>query len=188
MKLHFPLILLLIPVSLLAGSNSAHEACRRLCDVGSECVRKCVGHVELMECRAEVVNAAAEFHKSADIRLTALRTGASLETFDICRKTGWSTDNKLICLRSYPTADLVKACKSMSAREEDQVNCVRNGKSAADVEACNRLLVSGDMRLKCVGLEVSAMEAESCDRKGQGSLQRLECLKGMRKFRAPASR
>jgi hypothetical protein len=180
------IFLLLLSVPSDAANNSIHEACRRLCDVEVDCVHRCVGHAELMEVRAELVNVAAEFHKSPDVRLTALRTGASLETFEMCTKTGWSTENKLICLRSYPTASLIKACKNLSPREDDQVRCVRNGKTTAEVEACNRLLVSANIRLECVGLHAGADATETCDQKGRGSLQRLECLKGNR--RAPASR
>ena len=92
-----------------AANNCVHDACRRLCETERDCVRRCVSHTELMEVRAEIVNTAADFHKLPEVRLMALRTGASLETFDLCQKTGWSSDNKLICLRSYPSVEVIKS-------------------------------------------------------------------------------
>jgi|GEM_PF-5575746 len=186
MRTFFFSLFLLISLSASAANNSVHEACRRLCEVEADCLRRCVSHAELMEVRADLVNVAADFHKNPEIRLTALRTGASLDTFGLCGKTGWSTDNKLICLRSYPTAELIKSCKNLSPREEDQVRCVRNGKSSVEVDACSSLLTSPELRLECIGLPITAQQAFSCKVSGLGSQQRLDCLK--RLDRSPASR
>ena len=176
MKSSLLLFLALLPLSGAHAGNAVNDACKRLCETDSECVRKCVAHAELMELKADVIHVAAGFHKSVDMRLTALRTGASIETFEICSKSGWSTDNTLTCLRAYPTQELMKSCKKLSPREEDQVKCLRNGKTSAEVEACLKILVSTDLRLQCVGLQLSAEATEGCNLKGQGSRDRLHCL------------
>lgn len=172
--------LFLCIVFLFAGQapagNAVSDACKRLCETEKECVRKCVGHAELMELRADLINMAAAFHKDPELRMTALRTGAGLDAFEICGKSGWSTDNKLICLRAYPTPELMRSCKKLSPREDEQVLCVRNGKSAASVDACAKLLVSNELRVKCVSLQVTARATEACNLKGQGSRDRLRCL------------
>jgi len=186
MKSLFFLFLFLLAPPAEASGSSAHEACRRLCENESDCVRRCVAHVELMEVKANLVNIAADFDKSVEVRMTALRSGASIETFSICGKSGWSTHNKLICLRSYPTPELMKSCKALSAREADQIRCLRNGKASADVDSCNRLLVSPDLRLECLGLEIAADEMSPCAGKGFGSRERLHCLRRLE--RSPASR
>lgn len=160
-----------------SASNSVHDACRRLCESEKDCVRKCVGHAELMEVRAELVNTAAKFHKDPEVLMTALRSGANVETFELCATTGWSTEGKLTCLRSYPTRELIKSCKRLSTREEEQVRCVRNGKTAAEVDRCASILTDPGMRMECLDLEVTAMESGSCARSGAGSRERLECLR-----------
>lgn len=179
-------LLALSPLTHAFAGNAVSEACKRLCEAERDCVRKCVGHSELMELRADLINVAADFHKEPELRLTALRTGASLETFDICRKSGWSTDNQLTCLRAYPTPELMKSCKKLSPREEEQVKCIRMGKTAAEVDACMKILVSNDLRLECVGLQLPVKVTEGCDLKGRGSRDRVECLK--RSDRVPASK
>ncbi len=186
MKSLFILFLLLLALPAEAAGSSAHEACRRLCENEGDCVRRCVGHVELMEVKANLVNTAADFDKSVEVRMTALRSGASIETFSICGNSGWSTHNKLICLRSYPSPELMKSCKTLSSREADQVRCLRNGKSSADIDTCNRILVSPDLRLECLGLQITAKEMSPCEGKGSGSRERLDCLR--RLDRSPASR
>lgn len=182
MKLYLFLFTALLPLPRAHAGNAVNDACKRLCDAEGSCVRKCVAHAELMEVKADLINVAAGFHKSADMRLTALRTGASLETFEICGKSGWSMDNTLTCLRSYPTPELMKSCKKLSPREEDQVKCLRNGKSSAEVEACLKILVSADLRLQCVGLQLDVKATAACELNGQGSRDRLRCLE-----RAPKS-
>ena len=182
MKSSLLLFLALFSLSGAHAGNAVNDACKRLCETDGDCVRKCVAHAELMELKADVIHVAAGFHKSVDMRLTALRTGASIETFETCGKSGWSTDNMLTCLRAYPTPELMKSCKKLSPREEDQVKCLRNGKTSAEVEACMKILVSTDLRLQCVGLQLEAKVTETCDLKGQGSRDRLRCLE-----RAPRS-
>jgi hypothetical protein len=188
MKLLSHLTLLLFALSPLThafAGSAVNDACKRLCETERECVRKCVGHSELMELRADLINVASDFHKEPELRLTALRTGASLETFEICRRSGWSTANQLTCLRAYPTPELMKSCKKLSPREEEQVKCIRIGKTSAEVDACLKILVSNELRLECVGLKLAAEEIESCELKGKGSHDRLRCLKGS--ARHPAS-
>lgn len=192
MKSLFSIAVLLLACTALAANHSVHDACKRLCATASDCVHKCVSHAELMEIRPDLVNVAADFHKDPEMRMTALRSGASMETFDLCKKTGWSTENKLICLRSYPTAELIKSCKKLSAAEEDQVRCVRNGKSSAEIDKCSSMLVDTKMRLECLGLEVSAKASDECGSLNQGSRQRLDCLRSAdsrrsSKKRVPAS-
>lgn len=197
MKTSLFLTFLLFTLSASAAGNSVHEACKNLCSTLSDCVRKCVAHAELMEVRASLVNTAANFHKDPETRMVALRSGANAETFDLCGKTGWSTENKLICLRSYPTPELMKSCKKLSPLEEDQVRCVRNGKTAAEVEKCADTLLDTSMRLECLGLEVTAHEITDCGNIKAGSAQRLSCLRQAdarkpngkhRRNRKPASR
>lgn len=189
MKLFLFIIALILIATRAFAGNALHDACKHLCETDSECVRKCVAHSELMELRAEVVNAASDFHKKPELRLTALRTGANLEAFEVCRKSGWSTDNQLTCLRASPSPGLMKSCKLLSPREDDQVKCIRSGKVAGEVEACLKILVSADLRLQCVGLQLSVKATEACDLKGQGSKDRMRCLERAprQQHRMPAS-
>ncbi len=168
------------------AGNAVNEACKELCKSGKDCIRRCVGHSELMELKADLIQLAAAFHKDPELRLTALRTGANKDSFEICGKSGWSTDNQLICLRSYPTPELMKSCKRLSPIEADQVKCVRNGRSAQAVDACSRILVSNDLRIRCVRLDLSAFETSACDLPGKGSKERLRCLE-RKSGRTPAS-
>jgi len=140
MKLIFIFLLTFLMPTANAGSRANQEACRLLCESESDCLRQCVDHTKLMELHAELVNAASSFDKMPEVRLRALRTGATVEVFDICSKIGWSTENKLICLRSYPTKESVKTCKKLSSREEDQVRCVRNAKISGEARAQSRKL------------------------------------------------
>ena len=167
-------LFLALPVS--AANNAVHEACKRLCDNESECVRKCVGHAELFELRADFINAVADFTKKTDDRMRALRSGADLEILALCKGTGWSLDNKMICLRSYPTPEVIRNCKRLSPREEEQVHCVRLGKSEADVDACIRIVPGTDRRLECLERGVTAKDAGDCHEQGGDTYEKMKCL------------
>jgi hypothetical protein len=159
-----------------AANNSVNEACKRLCETESECVRKCVGHAELFELRCEFISAAADWSPTIETRMKVLRSGANLEVLEICQKTGWSLENKLTCLRSYPTPEVLKACKKLSPRQEEQMRCLRMGKSEAEVNACIALVPGSDLALACLQKQVTAQETRECRRMGLDSKARMDCL------------
>jgi hypothetical protein len=176
MKLVFCTLLVFFATTAWAGNNAVNEACKRLCNVESGCVRRCVGHAELFELKSDFINAVADWTKTPDDRMTALRSGANLEILSLCKQTGWSLDNMMICLRSYPTPEVIKACKKLSPLQEEQVRCVRRGKTDAEVEACNRLVPGSDRRLECLDRNVTAQDVTTCREEGGDSYEKMRCL------------
>lgn len=114
-------------IAAIAATSGVNEACKQLCDQEAACLKKCVGHAELFEIRPELIKSVAAFDPDTETRLKVLRTGASAETLELCKKADWSLENTLICLRSYPTRDLMKACTKAKRGEDEQVECVRSG-------------------------------------------------------------
>lgn len=171
----FLLFLALTPVA-FANDIGVEQACVDLCDEDDSCASRCVKHAELFEVKANFIQAVAAWSPSQTERIQALRSGANLETFVLCKQTGWAKNDVLTCLRSYPTASMIQSCKRMSALAGEQVRCLRTGKSEAEVDACSALLVGGDQRLACLEKSITAQETHGCQIRGADSKQRLRCL------------
>lgn len=172
----FLLPLLFFASLALAANRGVPEACKRLCDSESECVRKCVSQAELFELRSDFIDASTAWGKTAEVRMRVLRSGANIDTIALCKTTGWSEENKLTCLRSYPTPSMLKLCKKLSSREEEQVQCLRTGKTEAEVDACINLVPGTDLRLECLHKDTTALETRQCNRNGLDSRARMNCL------------
>ncbi len=172
---------LLLLVSLFAqpargANNSVNEACKRLCETESECVRKCVAHAELFELKSDLIDNVADWTPVVETRMKVLRTGANNEILALCKQTGWSLDNMLTCLRSYPTKEVIRECKKLSSLQEEQVRCIRLGKTSAEIEACSLLVPASNQRLECLSRTITAQETRECRKYGMNSQQRMNCL------------
>jgi hypothetical protein len=169
------LLLGLLPAPAWSGTM-AHDACRGLCEGESDCLRRCVSHVELFELSADFVNACAAFHSDPEVRLKVLRSGATRDLFPLCKDTGWGIDNVLTCLRSLPTPEVIKACKKLSPKEEDQVRCLRSGTTHVQIEACRNFGATPSERLQCLDYHLDAHVARRCSQGKNTEAQRLQCL------------
>jgi hypothetical protein len=177
MKYGFLLLLLLCSVAEASSArNKIADACSELTNRDAVLTKNCVNHAELFELDSEFIRAVVGFHRSVDVRMMALKSGASVDTLKLCRSLGWNLDNTLSCLRAYPTPEIVKACKKVGAKEEDQLRCVREGRETAQIDACVAISPKVADRLSCLELDVPAMAIINCENKFHTFKERLRCM------------
>lgn len=177
--MQFALLLLLacsLPAEAGVVRNKIADACSRLTGRDPQLTKNCVNHAELFEVDSEYIRAVVEFHSSIEIRMKALKSGASIDTLKLCKSLNWSVDNTLSCMRSYPTPELVKECKKVSARQEDQLRCVREGRDTAQVHACNSISSTTSERFACLELNVPALATYNCRDKFSSFPERMQCM------------
>lgn len=173
------LCLLALSLSAEAGTvrNKIADACSRLTARDAELTKNCVNHAELYELDSGYVNAVVNFHSTVEVRMKALKSGANVDTLNLCKALGWSIDNTLSCMRSYPTPEVIKACKKISPKEDEQLKCIREGRDAAQINACEGFGTKVAERFQCLELDVSALATINCRSKFQNHSSRIVCMK-----------
>lgn len=174
--LAFLLVLLSLPAEAGVVRNRITDACSRLTNRDPELSKNCVNHAELFEVDSQYIRAVVGFHPSVEIRMKALKSGASVDTLNLCKSLGWSIDNTLSCMRSYPTPALVKECKKISPREDEQLKCVRIGREVSQVQACGELSDLAEERFHCLSLDIGTLATLNCRNTQRGFSARLKCL------------
>lgn len=174
--LFFFLVLFSLPAEAGVVRNKIADACSRLTDRDPELTKNCVNHAELFEVDSQYIRAVVDFHPSVEIRMKALKSGASVDTLNLCKSLGWSIDNTLSCMRSYPTPSLVKECKKISPKEDEQLKCVRIGRETSQVQACGSLGERVEERFQCLSLDIATLDTINCRNTQQGFSARLRCL------------
>lgn len=170
-----PLLLLLLCSAAQAGSKIA-DACSELTNRDPALTKNCVNHAELFEVEAPFIRAVTQFHRSVEVRMKALKSGASVDTLNLCKSTGWNLDNTLSCLRAYPTPEVVRDCKKLSPKEDDQLKCVREGRDTSQINACLEISPLIPERISCLNLDVPAMATINCENKFHTFKERLRCM------------
>ncbi|MGZ3693308.1 MAG: hypothetical protein ACXWQO_03830 [Bdellovibrionota bacterium] len=170
------LLLITLPVEANAGSKIA-DACGRLTARDPELTRNCVNHAELFEVDSEYIGAVVQFNPSVEIRMKALKSGANVETLNLCKSLGWSTDNTLSCLRSYPTPEIIKSCKKLSPKQEEQLRCIREGRESTQVDACTTQSDLVSERFTCLDLNVPTLATINCNNLHSTFTARMACMK-----------
>jgi hypothetical protein len=170
------LLLLSLPAEAGVVRNKIADACAELTSHDPDLTRNCVNHAELFEVDSQYIYAAAKFDRTVDVRMKALKSGATVETMKLCKSLRWNTDNTLSCMRSYPTPELIKECKKLSAREEEQLRCVREGRDTTQVQACNSMSEKTQERFQCLQLDVPGLATINCNNLHDNFKARMACM------------
>jgi hypothetical protein len=173
------LLLTCLLLTFATEAQSAHriaDACGLLTHNDKDLMVKCVNHAELFELNSEFIKAVADFDPSTEIRMRVLKSGASSDTLQLCKKLRWNLENTLSCLRSYPTPELLKSCKKLSSSEDDQLRCLRLGREAAQVSACDEISGKAWEKFACLERDVPALAVLNCRNQSEKANTRLRCL------------
>lgn len=159
-----------------AEAGPLSRACSQMVKSNPAELKKCVSHAEFFELNAAFVQECTKFHSDVEVRMKCLKSGANLETLQICKSAKWSLDGTLTCLRSYPTEDLMKSCRKISSDEEQQIRCLRSGVDHSQVEACLSFSEKLEQRFLCMKMDVPTFEAKRCERISKDEKSRFSCL------------
>ena len=169
----------LVVLSFHAEAARAHkiaDACQALANGDRDLITKCVNHAELFELEATFIRTVVAFHNDVEVRMKALKSGANVDTIQLCKSLGWSLENTLSCLRAYPTPELLRGCKKLSKVEDEQLRCVRYGREVSQVNACETMSENSGDRFRCLELDVPALAAINCRNKSSAVTGRFHCL------------
>ncbi|RZA05406.1 MAG: hypothetical protein EOP11_12895 [Proteobacteria bacterium] len=169
-------ILILTLSTALAEAAGSLELCRALGRNDPVAADRCATHVRFFETPPQVIEACTKFSDSLDLRFRCLKSGASLEVYQLCSATGWSMEVKISCLRAYPSKEILQACKRLGGDENRQLQCVRMGREAGQISGCTEMMPDAESRLQCMQANVPTFNARLCGVAHKKIRDRLECL------------
>ncbi len=185
-RLFFFLILLLCTP--LAEASPLSLACQKLA-ADADNSKKCSEHATYFELNSHYVLTCASLHADTEARMRCLKSGADLETINLCKNLGWNIENTLTCLRTNPTQESIHSCRNFSKEENTQLRCLRLGREQAQVQACQSFSKFPEERFRCLEMDISAADTRTCRNHNPGVEARFLCLQGVvaereREFRA----